>query len=196
MDDEALDALLSRSAAAPSLAAVDTARLIAQQTAKNQRRRAHRMLRRPVLVIGLGAGALFLAGAGTLTAYQLSLPPFQTTDPGSERAAPVALDYTNSLGKRVRCLAFSEWENLTDAQRTVLASLPDDPFWVGYGDRVLAEEGLKNAPVLDQEQAVFTHADQDIQQRAEAALTSTTGLDHAVQAGFSASCAPGGADGQ
>jgi len=166
------------------------------QTATGQRRPARRLLRRPMLVLGLGAGAVLLAGAGTLTAYQLSLPPFQTTDPGSERAAPVVLDYTNSLGKRVRCQAFSEWENLTDAQRTVLASLPDDPFWVGYGDRVLAEGGLKDAPVLDQEQAVFAHADQDIRQRAEAALTRTTGLDRAVHHGFSASCAPGGADGQ
>jgi hypothetical protein len=196
MDDEALDHLLQRAAPEPPPAAVETALLIARRTAEAQRRSRRPLSRRPVLAVALGAAALLLAGAGTVRAYQLGIAPFQSLDPGSERAAGVPIDYTNSLGKKVTCQAFTEWEDLTSTQRTVLANLPDDPYWVGYGDRVLADRHLQDAPVLDQEKAVFDRATEDVRHRAEVALASTTGLSPAAYHGFSITCAPGGADGQ
>lgn len=196
MDDEALDLLLQRAALEPPPAAVETALLIARRTAEVQRGSRRAWSRRPVMVVALGAAALVLAGAGTVTAYQLGIPPFQSLDAGSERAAAVPIDYTNSLGKTVTCQAFTEWEDLTSTQRTVLASLGDDPYWVGYGDRVLSDRDLLDAPVLDQEKAVFDQATEDVRHRAEVALASTTGLSPAVYHGFSITCAPGGADGQ
>jgi len=196
MDDDALDALLERSAPSPSPQAIDAALQLARRTAVEQRRPARRSRRRPMLVAATAAGVLLVTGAGTLTAYQLGIPPFQSVDSGSGRiATPVLIEYTNSLGKQVRCQAFTEWEDLTAEQRTTLNALAQDPYWVGYGDRVLAEKGLKDAPVLDQEQAVFDQAAADLSGRADAALKAA-GEYPATHHGFAISCAPGGADGQ
>jgi hypothetical protein len=196
MDDEALDRLLTGSAPAPSAPAVETALLLSRQVADAHRKPPPWWKRRPVLAAAVGAGAVLLVGAGTVKAYQLGIPPFQTLDPGTVRAAPVEIDYTNSLGKQVRCQAFSEWEHLTDDQRTVLSRAAKDGYWTGYGGRVLAARGLQGASVEDQEQAVFDQAASDVRERAEAALARTTGLPLAVYHGFSVTCAPGGADGQ
>jgi len=196
VDDDTLDDLLARSATAPSPAAVDTAIQLARETATGQRRPSRRLRRRPLLIGAIAAGAVLLSAGGTLTAYQLGIPPFQSVDSGSERiATPVLIEYTNSLGKQVRCQAFTEWEDLTAEQRTTLNALAQDPYWVGYGDRVLAEKGLKDAPVLDQEQAVFDQAAADLSGRADAALKAA-GEYPATHHGFAISCAPGGADGQ
>lgn len=198
MDDAALDALLERSAPSPSSEAVGTALQLARRTAVEQRRPSRSIRRRPLVAAAVVAGALVVCGAGTLTAYQLGIPPFQTIDPGSERiATPVPVEYTNSLGKQVRCQAFTEWEGLTSEQRATLNGLGQDAYWVGYGDRVLAEQGLQTASVLDQEQAVFDQVGEDLPRRADAALraahdTPGRGTYH----GYAISCSPGGADGQ
>src|SRR4051794_26223715 len=103
MDDDALDALLERSAPSPSPQALDVALQLARRTAVEQRRPPRRIRRRPMLIAATAAGVLLVTGAGTLTAYQLGIPPFQTVDSGSERiATPVTIEYTNSLGKQVR----------------------------------------------------------------------------------------------
>lgn len=196
MDDDELDQLLASLAPTPSPASVETALLLAERTASSEHTARRDWGRRPVLAAAVAVGALLLAGAGTVTAYQLGIPPFQTTDAGSERATAVPVDYTNSLGKKVSCQAFTEWEHLTNGQRAVLARLPEDPYWSGYGDRVLAARQMTEASVLDQEQAVFDQAALDVRHRAEASLASNGGLSPAVYHGFSISCVPGGADGQ
>lgn len=196
MDDQALDRLLTGSAPSPSALAAETALLLARQVADAHRKPPPLWKRRPVVAAAVGAGAVLLVGAGTVKAYQLAIPPFQGLDSGTVRAAPVEIDYTNSLGKQVRCQAFTEWEQLTDDQRTVLSRAAKDGYWTGYGDRVLAAQDLQGASVEDQEQAVFDQAASDVRQRAEAALGGSAGLPTAVYHGISITCAPGGADGQ
>ena len=197
MNDDTLDDLLERSAPAPSPEAVCTALQLARRTAAEQRR-PHRQHRRRPVIVAFAAGALLLSGAGTLTAYQLSVPPFQGTDRGSERiATPIPVEYTNSLGRQVRCQAFTEWEDLTSQQRATLNALGQDPFWVGYGDRVLSSQGLQGGPVLDQEQAVFDAVAEDLPRRAAAALAAAEhSPSSAVYHGSAISCVPGGANGQ
>lgn len=196
MDLAALDALLEHSAPSPSPQAVDIAVQLARHTAEEQRRPRRWILRRPMLIAGVAAGVLLVSGAGMLKTYQLGIAPFQTTDPGSERiSTPIRVEYRNSLGEEVRCQAFSEWVDLTEEQRATLNSLAQDPYWVGYGDRVLADQGLQDAPVLDQEQAVFDQAANDVTLRADTALKAA-GQFPATHHGFAISCAPGGADGQ
>lgn len=198
MDDDTLDDLLARIAPAPSPAAVSTALQLARQTAAEQCRPSRWQHRRPVVIAAFAAGALLASGAGTLTAYQLGIPPFQGTDPGSERiATPIPVEYTNSLGKQVRCQAFTEWEDLTADQRATLDTLGEDPFWVGYGDRVLASPELQSASVLDQQQAVFDQVDEDLPRRAAAALAAAgQSPSTAVYHGTAISCVPGGANGR
>jgi hypothetical protein len=198
VDDDTLDALLARTAPSPSPEAVNTALQLARWTATEERRPARRHDRRPLVIVAFAAGALLASGAGTLTAYQLGIPPFQGTDPGSERiATPIPVEYTNSLGKQVRCQAFTEWEDLTAEQRTTLTMLGEDPFWVGYGDRVLTSQQMQSAPVLDQEQAVFDQVFQDLPRRAAAALAAAgQSSSTAVYHGSAISCVPGGANGQ
>lgn len=197
VDDDTLDDLLERSAPVPSVEAVCTALQLARRTAAEQRQPQRRHRRWPVIA-AFTAGALLLSGAGTLTAYQLSVPPFQTTDPGSERiATPIPVEYTNSLGKQVRCQAFTEWEDLTSEQRATLNALGEDPFWVLYGDRVLTSQGLQDGPVLDQERAVFDRVFEDLPRRAAAVLAAAgQSPSPAVYHGSAISCVPGGANGQ
>lgn len=84
MDDFHLDQVLRRSAPVPPDAAVDTALLVARQVqgvasgAEPLRRR-----RRPNGVAATAVAAtLSLTGAGSLAAYQLGIPPFQTLEEG------------------------------------------------------------------------------------------------------------------
>ena len=197
MNDDTLDDLLERSAPAPSPEAVCTALQLARRTAAEQRR-PHRQHRRRPVIVAFAAGALLLSGAGTLTAYQLSVPPFQGTDRGSERiATPIPVEYTNSLGKQVRCQAFTEWEDLTAEQRATLNALGEDPFWIGYGDRILISQEMQSTPVLDQQQAVFDQVAEDLPRRAAAALTQAGQYPStAIYHGSAISCVPGGANGQ
>ena len=179
MDDDTLDDLLARTAPAPSPEAVNSALQLARRTAAEQRRPARRHGRLPVVIAAFAAGALLVSGAGTLTAYQLGIPPFQGTDPGSERiATPIPVEYTNSLGKQVRCQAFTEWEDLTEEQRATLNALGEDPFWVGYGDRILNSQEMQSASVLDQQQAVFDQVAEDLPRRHGGADASGAGPEH------------------
>lgn len=197
MDDDTLDDLLARTAPAPSPEAVNSALQLARRTAAEQRRPPRWQRRRPVVIAAFAASALLVSGAGTLTAYQLGIPPFQGTDPGSERiATPIPVEYTNSLGKQVRCQAFTEWEDLTAEQRATLNALGEDPFWIGYGDRILISQEMQSTPVLDQQQAVFDQVAEDLPRRAAAALTQAGQYPStAIYHGSAISCVPGGAKG-
>jgi hypothetical protein len=198
VDDDTLDDLIARTAPAPSPEAVTTALQLARRTAAEQRRPRRSPRRRRVLIAAFAAGTLLVTGAGTLTSYQLGIPPFQGTDPGSERiATPIPVEYTNSLGRQVRCQAFTEWEDLTAQQRATLNTLGEDPFWVDYGDRVLAAQQLRSAPVLDQQQAVFDRVAEDLPRQAAASLAAAgQSPSTAIYHGSAISCVPGGANGQ
>jgi hypothetical protein len=101
VDDDTLDDLLARTAPSPSPEALNTALQLARWTATEERRPARRHDRRPLVIVAFAAGALLASGAGTLTAYQLGIPPFQGTDPGSKRiATPIPVEYTNRWASR------------------------------------------------------------------------------------------------
>lgn len=89
---------------------------------------------------------LVLTGAGTMATYELSIPPFQTTPAGVVRVRPgIPVEYTDSLGRHVECLAFLEFMNIDDNQYQRLAAIRDSAIWVGWGDRTLRELGLTDA---------------------------------------------------
>lgn len=105
MKDHELDELLRHGAAPPSASAA---------TGPAKRRS---WLRRPVLAGGVLAGVVVLTGAASLTAHQLSVPPFQTIPDGIQRLdTPIPLDYERTDGTPVRCKVFMEFEGLSRAQ--------------------------------------------------------------------------------
>jgi len=145
--------------------------------------------------------ALVLSGAGTMAAYELSIPPFQTTPPGVVRIQPgIPVEYTNSLGHHVECLAFMEFENIDDDQYKQLAAIRESPTWVGWGDRTLQELGLTDAPPDQQFQAISNAASEEMQRQATAVIADLvifSTADRPVLSGFAMSCTgPGGIDGR
>ncbi len=87
--------------------------------------------RRPVLIGGLIAGAVAVSAAGTLTAYQLSVPPFQTVEDRLQRAAtPIPLDYVRAAdGATVRCSVFLEFRHLDPAALQQLQRVIRSTSW-------------------------------------------------------------------
>jgi hypothetical protein len=60
--------------------------------------------RRGRLLLAVAAGVVLLSGAGTVTAYQLSIPPFQGLPEGISRIGPpIIADYDGMDGRRHRC---------------------------------------------------------------------------------------------
>ncbi len=151
MDDADIDDLLRRSAPTPSTAAQDTAVLLARQSQGVHTAAAPLGRVRPVrrrrrwLVAGVAAGALTLTGAGTLTAYQLSISPFQT-------------------------LAFIEYRNLDAPQRAALDHVATSARWDGYGQRVLHALDLPGASSQTQNAAITDVVEQDLWRAAPTAI--------------------------
>lgn len=139
MNDDDLDLLLTdarRHAAEP---AVVLSRLVAAETAQLNRARPRvqrRWLRVGVLA-PVGMGVVALMGAGTLAAYQLSIPPFVSTESGVERVTePIPVDYTTDAGTVLDCNLWLEFRNVSDAQRANLNAMSTDSMWQGFGQRV------------------------------------------------------------
>ena len=138
MDDRELDALLARPAPTTSpqvRAAVaelvsssrEHARAAAPAPARQRRRR---------LVGAIALAAVALTAGGTLTAAQLDVPPFQTVPAGVQRLQqPVPVDYVTSNGKPVRCQAFLEFHDLTDAQVEAAEDHLAARDWSGFGQQ-------------------------------------------------------------
>jgi hypothetical protein len=142
-----------------------------------------------------------LTGAGTVAAYQLSIPPFQTLEEGVGRATTgVPITYTNSLGREVECLAFIEYRNLTAEQRGAIEDASRANEWDGYGQRVLDDLNMPNASPERQNHALGEVVHQDLWEAAQAAVPGMVYMresDGPVFAGSSMSCAnPGGFDGR
>ncbi|MET0908989.1 MAG: hypothetical protein ABWZ99_05920, partial [Ilumatobacteraceae bacterium] len=157
--------------------------------------------RRLMVLAGVTGGGALLVAAGTVSAYQLSIPPFQTTDPGSvriERGIPV--EYTNSLGRRVDCFVFMEFTNITAGQRDDLDKLAESPRWTGYGQQALNQLEIPAAPPEEQNDAIFDVVSTELWERARAAIPELVYMkesDGPVFHGTAMSCAgPGGVDGK
>ncbi|MBC9955464.1 hypothetical protein [Yimella sp. cx-51] len=82
MDDSALDQLLLGSRPDVDERALRGAQELADAIARQHRPRPRRISPRRKIFAALGVGALALTGAGSLAAYQLSIPPFVTIPDG------------------------------------------------------------------------------------------------------------------
>jgi hypothetical protein len=154
--------------------------------------------RRPRVRVGLVlAAAITLTAGASVTAAELSIPPFQTIGAGTERTTTaIPLDYVQTDGKPVRCLAFMEFENLNSAHDTRVEAFIKTHDWTGFGqtiyDRAVARaEGPTevdqsmdiDAPLYAEARTVFP------------GLPRSFAVDPATQlsfAGSSMSCTPPG----
>lgn len=200
MDDDDLDRLLNRHAPTPSAAAIEIALLLAKDETAGPRQLAVDS-RRWRLAATAVVGALALTGATSATAYQLSIPPFVALDEGTVRTeAGLPVEYTNSLGRRVKCLAFMDFANVDKAQLRRLNLISSDPSWAGYGDRIVARHGLLHASPEAQNDALMDVLTKDLWERAHDAVPEMVyhrDSDGRVYQATTLSCAgPGGVDGQ
>ncbi|MTB85009.1 hypothetical protein [Nocardioides marmotae] len=147
------------------------------------------------------ASTFALTGAGTIAAYQLSVPPFQTLEDGVERARTgIPVTYTNSLGREVECLAFIEYRKLDAEQRAAIETASNDDRWEGYGERVLTGLGMPQAAPEAQNDAISDVLGEDLWEAARQAVPEMVYMEDStgpVFNGWSFSCAnPGGVDGR
>ncbi|MGD9962168.1 MAG: hypothetical protein AB7I40_23210 [Nocardioides sp.] len=152
MNDEDLDVLLGGARQGVSESTAALGRLVAVEAAQTHgpgARSRPRWLRVGVLAPA-GIGILALTGAGTLAAYQLSVPPFVSTEPGVERVTdPIPVNYTTDAGTVLECGVWLEFRNVSDAQRANLNAMATDPRWEGFGQRVYDALPEKNRAVQD-----------------------------------------------
>jgi len=193
MDDRQLDELLRRSAPVPSTTAAETALLLARQTRAVQAGavplRRHRPMRLAAMAV---AAALSLTGAGSLAAYQLGIPPFQTLEPGIQRTMTgIPVNWINSRGEAYQCQAFIEYRNLNAEQRERLEQVAQYTRWDGYGQRVLDSLALPAASPEDEEQAISDVLDKDLRSAALAAvpaMSESAASEGPALNGWSRSC--------
>jgi hypothetical protein len=120
--------------------------------------------------LGIAAGSLALTGAGTLAAYQLSIPPFQTIPDGVQRVSPaVPFAYDAVDGTREQCLAFLEFANLPESYLSRAEAYVRDTDWTGYGDQV-SSQAIDAPSAQAQETAVHQAVRADLRSRVEALL--------------------------
>jgi hypothetical protein len=161
--DDHLDLLLARTAVPMRpeavAAAVDLARA-ARSVADVSRRPRH--WRR--WVVAVAVGVTVLTGAGTVTAYELSVPPFQELPEGTARIdPPIVAEYDGVDGARHRCLVFPEFINLTRAQDDAARAWAQRQDWTGYGERLAA--GISASTPEAQEEALFDAVGRDLRAR-------------------------------
>ena len=146
MHDEELTALLERAKEHVSPAASTIGGRLAAEVAERElgRRWSPRRWARKGILIPVGMGVLAFSGAGTYAAYQLTIPPYVATEPGVERVSnPVPVNYRTDAGRRIDCLAYLEFRDVTPLQRRQLDALSTDGDWSGYGQRIY--DGLPGA---------------------------------------------------
>lgn len=204
MDETEFDTLLREGAPAPSKAASQMAVLLANEVAgvdAGASLPGRTRPRRSWVVAAAAAAALILGGAGTITAYQLSIPPFQSLPHGVQRMEiGIPVTYTNSLDREVECLVFIEYRNLDEDQEHAIESVRADARWDGYGQRVLEALNMPAATPEAQNEAVGDVLHEDLWEAAREAVPEMVYMQHSngpVYNGFSMSCAkPGGVDGR
>lgn len=135
MNDQELDRLLLQARPEVSVAAQEEARKLARTTTSPPPRRSVRSRRRLAIPVGLATAAL-VAGAGTLTAYQLGVPPFQTLEPGLARSYAVPVEWRTDAGTLVSCDAFLEFSDQDPGQRDRINAMIAEGDWQGYGQQL------------------------------------------------------------
>lgn len=85
-------------------------------------------------MVGACAAGVVLTAAGTVTAYQLQIPPFQGLEPGLVRISPgVPADYVAIDGKPWTCEAFLEFRDITPSQADKVATHIRSQDWSDLG---------------------------------------------------------------
>lgn len=199
-NDDELDRLLTRAAPGVTPEQAWGSEKMAAESAENFRAKRKRWSR-PSALVGVAFGGVLLVASGTTAAYQLSVPPFVTTDKGTVRIDHgIPVEYSNSLHRRVDCLVFMEFANITSAQRSALQKAAESSSWSGYGDRVLSELKMPTASPEEQNDAVFDVVSDDLWQVAQKAVPGIVRMkpsDGPIFHSTVMSCAkPGGVDGK
>ena len=136
LTEDHLDQLLAATAAPVRPEAQAAARELATLTrnTSNVPQRPHRRRRR---LVAIAAVLALASGAGTLTAYELSIPPFQSLPDGISRVRPpIIVEFDGVDGQRHRCQVFPEFLNLTAAQDEAARAWASRQDWTGYGDQL------------------------------------------------------------
>lgn len=196
MDDDQLDELLEgdRRVWEASVAAATTTLVHAtREQVAQEPRHERRPRRRGLLVAGVVAGTIALTAGAGVAAAQLSIPPFQTTDPGTTRiATAIPIDYVESDGTPVTCKAFMEFASIDDATESRLMNDITTHDWRAVGQRAYDEaraSGGGDASTRfgsNVDSALFAEAEQTI----PGLLREPTKAAGVTWAGFSMSCSP------
>jgi hypothetical protein len=170
MHDDELTTLLERAREDVSPAASTIAGRLAADVAVQRlgRRWTSRSLARKGILVPVGIGVLAFSGAGTYAAYQLSIPPYVATEPGLERIRePIPVNYRTDAGRRIDCLAYLEFRDVTAAQRQRLNAMSTTGNWSGYGQRIYDQLPEANRQVQDgPEPMLADRVDADLYARA------------------------------
>ncbi|MET4703797.1 hypothetical protein [Frigoribacterium sp. UYMn621] len=136
MDDRELGELLGR-ARTPWASRVSTevSNLVdATKEHTRPRKAVRRTWSRSLVWGGVAAGALILTAGASVVAAQLGIPPFQGIEDGTERTTTaIPVDYVESDGHEVRCLAFMEFRNLDAAADAKIERFIKVSDWTGFG---------------------------------------------------------------
>lgn len=199
MDDLDLDDLLlrarPRSTSRADQLAVDVA-LAARHRSGPIRRRWSR--RRIGLVLGGAVAGLALTAGGTLTAYQLRVPPFQTLGTGLVRIRPgIAADYTNIAGEPWNCDAFLEFADVTPAEVKQITAHVQAQNWSDLGPSAYREaqrtsaSRTVNALNGRYDEVVGDRLREEAEQALPGSVTDHPALNHDKYSGSSLPCQPG-----
>jgi len=136
MDDKELEELLGR-ATTPLARSVSTevSNLVdATREQTRPRKAVRRTWSRSLVWGGVAAGAILLTAGASVVAAQMGIPPFQGIEDGLQRTtAAIPVDYVESDGHEVRCLAFMEFRNLDAAADSEVEHFIKASDWTGFG---------------------------------------------------------------
>lgn len=159
--DDTLDRLLGAAAPVAPPAHVAAAKELALLTrqAAHEPQPPRTTFKRRRIALGAAAAAAVLSGAGTVAAYELSIPPFQTTEPGVFRLRPpVVIDYASPSGQQRRCEAFPEFMNLSSEQEMAARDWAKTQDWTGYGEMLAASANAARADVQEEREELVMDA--------------------------------------
>jgi hypothetical protein len=187
--------LLARAGDVPGLSATTLAAMVDDVVAvSSERRTARRGRTAPVFAIALG-GAIVLTGGASVTAAVMSIPPFQSLEPGMYRVPdPIHAVIPMPDGTHERCLAFVEFKGLNAAEEAHAREVVDEYDWAPTV-RAAADDATAANPPQAEFEAAFSDA---LGVRLTAIIIERTGLPEASTStrpgpafsGWSMSCEP------
>lgn len=198
MDDQELDRLLT--ASRPSITELQAAKageLVGQTEAMVRRASPARQQHR-LRTIGVAVACLGVATAGaTLTAAQLNLPPFQTSEPGIQRIPDaIPADYVDVEGNPWTCDSFMEFRDLDRSESAKVATYVKDHDWRGFGNDAYQDAQRISGQSPDQITSTFyaivgTRLEEHAQHALQGISVRSYIPDEPTYSGSSISCSPG-----